>query len=46
MANSLVQDSPGVSLVTRDLVKEALHDALYVPGDGAVGAVRALWAKL
>jgi hypothetical protein len=46
MANSLVQDSPGVSLVTRDLVKEALHDALYVPGDGEVGAVRALWAKL
>jgi predicted kinase len=24
----------GYSLVTKDLVKEALHDALYVPGEG------------
>ena len=24
------------SLVTRDLVKEALHDALYVPGEGRI----------
>jgi predicted kinase len=26
----------GYSLVTKDLVKETLHDALYEPGDGAV----------
>lgn len=26
----------GYSLVTKDLVKETLHDALYVPGDGEV----------
>ncbi len=26
----------GYSLVTRDLVKEALHDALYVPGEGKI----------
>jgi predicted kinase len=26
----------GYSLVTRDLVKEALHDALYVPGSGGL----------
>src|ERR1700744_2541292 len=24
----------GYSLVTKDMVKETLHDALYVPGDG------------
>ena len=26
----------GYSLVTKDLVKEALHDALYVPGEGKI----------
>jgi predicted kinase len=26
----------GYSLVTKDLVKETLHDALYVPGDGEI----------
>jgi predicted kinase len=26
----------GYSLVTKDLIKETLHDALYVPGDGEV----------
>jgi predicted kinase len=26
----------GYSLVTKDLVKETLHDALYVPGDGGI----------
>jgi predicted kinase len=26
----------GYSLVTKDLVKEALHDALYVPGEGQI----------
>jgi predicted kinase len=26
----------GYSLVTKDLVKEALHDALYVPGEGEI----------
>ena len=26
----------GVPLVTKDLVKETLHDALYVPGDGEI----------
>jgi len=26
----------GYSLVTKDLIKETLHDALYVPGDGDV----------
>jgi hypothetical protein len=26
----------GSSLVTRDMVKEALHDALYVPGEGGL----------
>jgi cytidylate kinase len=39
----------GYSLVTKDLVKETLHDALYVPGDGetdqASGAsMELLWA--
>jgi len=27
----------GYSLVTKDMVKEALHDALYVPGEGKIG---------
>ena len=27
----------GYSLVTKDLIKETLHDALYVPGDGEIG---------
>ena len=26
----------GYSLVTKDLVKEALHDALYLPGEGEI----------
>ena|SRR5690348_11301740 len=26
----------GYSLVTKDLIKETLHDALYVPGDGEI----------
>ena len=26
----------GYSLVTKDLIKETLHDALYVPGDGQI----------
>jgi predicted kinase len=26
----------GYSLVTKDMVKEALHDALYVPGEGKI----------
>ena len=26
----------GYSLVTKDLVKETLHDALYVPGGGEI----------
>jgi predicted kinase len=26
----------GYSLVTKDLVKETLHDALHVPGDGEI----------
>jgi predicted kinase len=26
----------GYSLLTKDMVKEALHDALYVPGEGTV----------
>ena len=26
----------GYSLVSKDLIKEALHDALYVPGDGEI----------
>ena len=26
----------GYSLVTKDLVKETLHNALYVPGDGEI----------
>ena len=26
----------GYSLVTKDMVKEALHDALYVPGEGEI----------
>jgi predicted kinase len=26
----------GYSLVTKDLVKEALHDALYLPGEGKI----------
>ena len=26
----------GYSLVTKDMVKEALHDALYIPGDGTI----------
>ena len=26
----------GYSLVTKDLVKEALHDALYIPGEGTI----------
>ena len=26
----------GYSLVTKDLIKETLHDALYVPGDGKI----------
>ena len=28
----------GYSLVTKDLVKETLHDALYVSGDGEIDA--------
>ena len=26
----------GYSLVTKDLVKETMHDALYVPGQGEI----------
>ena len=32
----------GYSLVTKDLIKEALHDALYVPGTGGLGGA---WSR-
>jgi predicted kinase len=32
----------GYSLVTKDMVKEALHDALYVPGEGEIDLRQAI----
>jgi predicted kinase len=33
----------GYSLVTKDLVKETLHDALYVPGQGEIDRAWSRW---